>query len=555
MRNSKKPDSDNSEPREVLPVARDYVAEVQERAQRLAKKTGSQAAQAGDAAPRPHNQGVQEQMAQLRSEAVHARRLAEQVETVSLDDGPRQGTPSMNDKTHRDAIAKPQNKSDGPHTGAGSGARLAFNPLHPSMELPPEQLIRLLSLETKKTRRKESRPSRKSSRATSGQSVRREGSATTEQPPARMRAQRNYATVAQVESEKRRGSLFLPALAVGMVVGLAASAYVFWSQPVPVSTDATLASPATGTRQDDTAQARTALPDTGAAASKQPAEPARTASPQSRPAHTAAAAQPSAADEATPQTNQQAGRKAAIKAERERLRGEAEQRFAELLKQSESGVLPAEPVMASEPGPDTDRGSVSATGQQAPGHSGAAGLEPASVPIAGPETKAPVSEAAPQPTTLPAAEADVEPAATAPALEPALAPVPVPQPQPDPVVQDAPPADASDVLPRPEQESAESILDAPPETTGIVLADPLPAEAVEVVPAPPAPAGEAEGSEATPIPPLGAAPPAPEAAAVSNRPPEELAEATSPVEATAPQREANTGNPATAADQSETPLF
>ena len=33
----------------------------------------------------------------------------------------------------------------------GRGA-LAFNPLHPSMELPPEQLIRLLGMESKKTR-------------------------------------------------------------------------------------------------------------------------------------------------------------------------------------------------------------------------------------------------------------------------------------------------------------------------------------------------------------------------------------------------------------------
>ncbi|MEA3243761.1 MAG: hypothetical protein U9Q19_10065 [Pseudomonadota bacterium] len=35
---------------------------------------------------------------------------------------------------------------------AGRGA-LAFNPLHPSMELPPEQLIRLLGMESKKTRK------------------------------------------------------------------------------------------------------------------------------------------------------------------------------------------------------------------------------------------------------------------------------------------------------------------------------------------------------------------------------------------------------------------
>ena len=39
-----------------------------------------------------------------------------------------------------------------PSAGRGRGA-LAFNPLHPSMELPPEQLIRLLGMESKKTRK------------------------------------------------------------------------------------------------------------------------------------------------------------------------------------------------------------------------------------------------------------------------------------------------------------------------------------------------------------------------------------------------------------------
>jgi hypothetical protein len=37
-----------------------------------------------------------------------------------------------------------------------AGGKAHFNPLHPSMELPPEQLIRLLSVESKKTRRRSS---------------------------------------------------------------------------------------------------------------------------------------------------------------------------------------------------------------------------------------------------------------------------------------------------------------------------------------------------------------------------------------------------------------
>ncbi|MGD8843623.1 MAG: hypothetical protein PVJ83_09130, partial [Gammaproteobacteria bacterium] len=34
------------------------------------------------------------------------------------------------------------------------GSHMNFNPLHPSMELPPEQLIRLLGMEGKKSRKK-----------------------------------------------------------------------------------------------------------------------------------------------------------------------------------------------------------------------------------------------------------------------------------------------------------------------------------------------------------------------------------------------------------------
>lgn len=39
---------------------------------------------------------------------------------------------------------------------APESAQLNFNPLHPSMELPPEQLIRLLGMETKKDRKGQS---------------------------------------------------------------------------------------------------------------------------------------------------------------------------------------------------------------------------------------------------------------------------------------------------------------------------------------------------------------------------------------------------------------
>ena len=200
MRNSKKTGSNTPTQRQLLPVARDYVAEVQQRAEQLAEATGNPPPQTDSTSERPQRRRVQEQMAQLRSEAVLARRLAEQIETVSLHEGPSQGTQAMKHTSKTDSgPSRPQTKG-GANPPTGGGGRLAFNPLHPSMELPPEQLIRLLSLETKKTRKKEAHQPRKAKQKPVQNSTHADDSPPAEPSPPRMRAHRSYAAAAFTDS-------------------------------------------------------------------------------------------------------------------------------------------------------------------------------------------------------------------------------------------------------------------------------------------------------------------------------------------------------------------
>ncbi len=59
----------------------------------------------------------------------------------------------MTSSSISEASQKPLAKTSAANQAARGRAALAFNPLHPSMELPPEQLIRLLSITCKKTRK------------------------------------------------------------------------------------------------------------------------------------------------------------------------------------------------------------------------------------------------------------------------------------------------------------------------------------------------------------------------------------------------------------------
>ena len=128
-----------------------------------------------------------------------------------------------------------------------SGSQSRFNPLHPSLELPPEQLIRLLGLEDKQSRKRH-----KHERDTATTAVRpntvpagndrpaapaappKAASALprmevpSDHPMYQKRRQRHLETA---PFSPRRSNLLWPAAGIGIVGGLIVSAYIFWWQP------------------------------------------------------------------------------------------------------------------------------------------------------------------------------------------------------------------------------------------------------------------------------------------------------------------------------------
>jgi hypothetical protein len=231
-------------------ATRDYVEEVRRRVAGLGKpvenKTESNSRDDGSG----RQQQIQERMARLRAEAVQARRLAEHINTLSQEATKRKRKPVMTDTTIVDPEhTHQQNRrtSDKPRAG---GRQSSFNPLHPSMELPPEQLIRLLGLEGKKVRKK-NKPVR--AKAPAGAVSRPAASMpAAEIPPvpeplAPMRAETSVARRAPRKQRarqdlsafpERRTGLLLPALGIGVLAGLAVTAYLFWWQPAPAGTPA-----------------------------------------------------------------------------------------------------------------------------------------------------------------------------------------------------------------------------------------------------------------------------------------------------------------------------
>lgn len=341
MEKTKKTGPETLGQQQVLPLARDYVAEVQQRAEQLAHKAVATAGQTDGSNISRQNRHVQEEMARLRSEAVHARRLAEQIEPVSLPDRARHETQLMAtiSKTASEPDQLPERRRGGaPRAGGG---RLDFNPLHPSMELPPEQLIRLLGLETKKTRKGEAHHPRKP-RQKPVQSSAGHGDITpAEQLPPPMRAQRSYAAVAHSQFRKRRRGLLLPAIAVGILAGLSASGYFFWHPPAPV-----------GVHQKPPGTASDALPrkapsdhlatPSAAHAPTQPSPKIIASKPAARvdTPTVAGAMRRAAPPQAMVNRSHNPEWQAAAEAERMRLRAEAEQRFAERLRESRPNPAP-----------------------------------------------------------------------------------------------------------------------------------------------------------------------------------------------------------------------
>lgn len=213
-----KPEDSTNSP-EPKAVSRDYVEEIQRKAWQTKQ--------------------AQAHMANLRSEAVQARRLAEQINNLSHHSPTPKRKKTMTDSTTIDSgkmLSKQRRASDKPRA---AGARSSFNPLHPSMELPPEQLIRLLGLESKKIRkpkRAQATPVRKkAATATSLPSAPERAEPTPQvapQPPARStHRQREYECAKSQGSSKHRLGLWMPALVTGLVCGIAVSAYLFWLQP------------------------------------------------------------------------------------------------------------------------------------------------------------------------------------------------------------------------------------------------------------------------------------------------------------------------------------
>lgn len=351
MRNTKKTGSDTLRQQQAIPVERDYVAEVQQRAEEQAETAGDSAAQTDSTGTSGQNRRVQEEMARLRSEAIQARRLAEQIETVSLQDRPSQGTNSMANSSKQDSGTDQRPEKSARDTAPAGAHRLAFNPLHPSMELPPEQLIRLLGLETKKTRKEDARQSPKRGQEPVRRSAIPDQAKPREQLPPPIRPQRSHAAAAHshTRSHNSRSSLFLPAMAVGILAGLAASGYFFWNQGAPVASDKNTASavsePRPGTpRPEQPATSSAAQPP------KKGSPESVTRKPAAEPGKPAGGGNVKRAAPPEPRVTSAGdpSRQAAAEAERRRLRAEAEQRFADRLRQSKLKAAPSSAAPASD---------------------------------------------------------------------------------------------------------------------------------------------------------------------------------------------------------------
>jgi hypothetical protein len=287
----------------------------------------------------------------ITSGAVQARRLAEHIESLTRRSIKRTRNRTMTESSIFDAghrqHPKPNTKNK---PGAGRGT-LAFNPLHPSMELPPEQLIRLLGMESKKTRQnmKMRRSSRqqKSVRAIDGQKIQHSPDqknarcATDEQKPHASHDPKKSHRVADkqithrstrqerpkpqqvahpshpMEYERNQPAVFdklssgwlLPALVIGLVAGVVVSGSLFWYQSSPAAKQKTPAPVVSSEPQNR----RIPKQQVKSQAAKRKTAPAKTA-----PANTA-------------RTDNDAKWQAAIKAEQNRLRSTAEQRLNEQL--------------------------------------------------------------------------------------------------------------------------------------------------------------------------------------------------------------------------------
>jgi hypothetical protein len=233
--------------------------------------------------------------------------------------------------------------------GGNPGRRsnqMNFNPLHPSMELPPEQLIRLMGLESKKTRKQQKsspqpgdKPRRQSADTQPAEepvaSIPVSDKPAKPQRPLATKSKRYAREVSDIPgfSEKRRG-LLIPSIVAVLVAGLVVSGYLFWQRPSSVAVQ-------------ETGVPATPVPASKPQPKKQPVQqpavtPARPqpkavkAPPVTRPAAPPAGMQPAAPAPAiapvqTVNEPNSAEWQAAIDAEQARLREAAQQRLQQQL--------------------------------------------------------------------------------------------------------------------------------------------------------------------------------------------------------------------------------
>jgi len=239
------------------PVDSRYAAEVRQRAERLA--TPVESSGENRAWVRSYQrQQTEQQMANMRGEAVRARRLAEHVGDLSQDTAAykQKRKHVMKDTTVVDPghAQRQQRRTDG-HSGS-RGNKLNFNPLHPSMELPPEQLIRLLGMESKKIRK--SRKARHATKPATSSSLKKVDARVDNTPPVKAKPQTKAKPRAKAKPQAKarpqtvrpadssiqyersepsevfgngRSGLLVPSILVGAVAGIAISGYLFWYQP------------------------------------------------------------------------------------------------------------------------------------------------------------------------------------------------------------------------------------------------------------------------------------------------------------------------------------
>jgi len=298
------------------PACRQRADSIRRKAQRytdLSEQTGKQNHDQCKASQK--RERAEREMAALRAEAVQARRLASRIKNLHQ---PAQAKPEG--RTMSTTIADPgqaQRMRRGTDRPLPTGRQLSFNPLHPSMELPPEHLIRLLGLENKAKRRKK----RPASVTTHRREEKKSDSTTTvgkpvtparvETPPASTEQERN---TTPPFGEPRR-NLLVTSLIVGIIAGAVLSVFLFWSSP------------------DNATRAVTQTVPTPAVNNPLLPTPAAMDSTLPTAASTAPATETSRQGTVKRSDTISA---AAISTEEKRLRNEAEKRFTERMLQQET---------------------------------------------------------------------------------------------------------------------------------------------------------------------------------------------------------------------------